>query len=124
MDFSKDQRPLTFKLVLWYGHIFATMFILYGGINIILAFMDHNYDGIEQPIGFLFVGLALIIPAAAYKERKPWGFWGLVVINALVVLLALVGYANLYNLVPLVLSGVALVLLFHSDTKKYLYQRG
>lgn len=123
MEKPQDQRPLTFKLALWYGNIFATMFILYGGIMVVLAFMDHNYDGIEQPIGFLIMGLILIAPVVAYKDLKPWGYWGLVVINGLVVVGAAIGFSEIYNIVPLVLSGVALFALFHSDTKNHLFQR-
>lgn len=124
MEEPKDNRPLSFKLVQWWGYTFSVMFLLYGGVKVILACLDHKYNDIEQPIAFLVIGLILIAPAIAYKEQKPWGYWGLVVINGLVVILALIGVTNPYNLVPLFLSAVALWMLFRAETKNYVFGRG
>ena len=65
--------PITFRVAKWYGYIFAAMFLLYGGVKVLLAFMDHNYTQLAEPLGFLIIGLVLIAPAIAYKELKSWG---------------------------------------------------
>ncbi len=124
MSNPDDDRPLAFKLVSWYAHLFAAMFILYGGVKMILSFLDHQYQEIGQWLLFLVIGLILIIPAMAYKSLKTWGWYGLVVINALVAVFALTGITNPYNLAWLILSLVVLVLLFVSPARSYLFERG
>ena len=55
-----DKTPLTFKLAGWYGVVFAALFLLYGGVKLVLSFLDHNYDDMSQPVIFLFIGLGLL----------------------------------------------------------------
>ncbi|MEA3296814.1 MAG: hypothetical protein U9R56_02995 [candidate division Zixibacteria bacterium] len=119
----KDNRPLTFKLAAWYGYIFSGMFLLYGGINIVLSFLDHSYDDLGKPIAVLAIGLVLLIPVIAYTELKVWGYWSLVGVNALVVLLSIIGFSHIENLILLVLSGIALYTLLSANTKNYLFQQ-
>jgi riboflavin transporter FmnP len=123
LDKSEDDRPLAFKAVSWYAHIFAGMFILYGGVKMILSFLDHQYQEIGQWALFLILGLILIVPAVAYKNLKSWSWYGLVVINALVALVALTGITNPYNAAWLVLSLGVLALLFISPARSYLFER-
>ncbi len=118
----KDDRPLTFKLAGWYGFIFAGIFIIYGGVKVVLSFLDHNYDDLAEPIIFLLIGLGLLIPAFGYKELKSWGYWGLIGINGVVLILAAIGYNQYENIVLLVLSAAALATLFAPATKQYLFK--
>jgi len=117
----QDKGPLSFRAVAWLGYIFAGMFLLHGGVSVILAFLDHKYGEIMEPLMFAVIGLALLMPVMAYVALKPWGYWGLVGINGLVLLLALIDLGQIYNLVPLAMSAVALFLLFRSETKEYLF---
>ncbi len=115
---TKDNRPLSIKLVTGYAFVFATLFLLYGGVKVVLSFLDHNYQDFAQPIVILVMGLILLAPAFAFRDSKPWGYWGLVVINGLVVILSVIGFRQYENLVLLVFSGLALYTLL---SKKYLY---
>lgn len=124
MSKSDNDRPLAFKVVSWYAHLFAAMFILYGGVKMILSFLDHQYQEIGPGLLFLAIGLILITPAIAYKSLKTWGWYGLVAINSLVVLFALVAITNPYNIAWLVLSLGVLALLFVSPARSYLFERG
>ena len=123
MDIEQDRRPLAFRLAGLYGYIFAIMFLLYGAVNIVLGFLDHNYTDIGKPVAILIMGLVFLAPVIAYYELKTWGYWGLVVLNGLVVVGALVNISQHYNIVPLVLSGAALYFLLSPATKDHLFKR-
>ncbi|MFQ6007657.1 MAG: hypothetical protein ACE5K8_01775, partial [Candidatus Zixiibacteriota bacterium] len=57
-----------------------------------------------------------------YRELKAWGWYGLVGINSLVILIALFGYSHYENIVLIILSGIALYALFSPQTKQYLFK--
>jgi len=114
---------LTFKLAQWYAFIFSSVFLLYGGVNIILAIMDHNYIDIAPPIIFVAIGLALMIPAIAYKELKIWGYYGLAGINGIVIILTLFGIGDWRNIILLVLATAAMGALFAPTTRRYLFDQ-
>lgn len=123
MQKSKDNRPLTFKLANWYGFIFSAVFLVYGSVKVILGVLDRNYTDLGAPILFALVGLVLISFAFAYKELKAWGWYGLVVINCLVILLALFGYSHYESIILIILSGIALYSLLSPQTKQYVFKR-
>ena len=104
--------PTLFAVVKWYGYIFALTFVLYGGVKLVLGFLDRNYENAEQLILFLLLGVILLVICFAFKDRKVWGWYGMMSINGLVVLLALFGLSNIFNVVLLVLSLAALGALF------------
>ncbi|UCE23940.1 MAG: hypothetical protein JSU74_11665 [Candidatus Zixiibacteriota bacterium] len=120
---KKDDRPLTYRIAAWYGFAFSSAFILYGGVSIILDILDRNTDNLGEQMLFVILGLVLISFAFAYRELKAWGYYGLVVVNCLIIIGAVVGYRHYENLVLLVLSVVALYALFSSTTKEYLFRR-
>ncbi len=121
---EKTQSATTvFRTVKWYCYIFSLMFLFYGGVTIILDFLDHKYDNLAGPFIFLLVGVILINICFAYRDKRRWGWYGLVVVNGLVVLLSLFGLGNIMNIVLLVLSAVMLALLFLPQTKAEIFSR-
>ncbi len=123
MSEKKDDSPLTYRIAAWYGFIISGIFILYGGVKIILNILDRNYDDLSQPILFLVLGLVLVMFAFAYNELKKWGWYGLIVINSLIIISAAVGFRQYENMVILVISAAALYALFSSSTKEYLFRQ-
>jgi hypothetical protein len=123
MSKKKDDRPLTFKIANWYGVIFASMFLLYGGVKVILNILDRNYQNMGQPFAFALIGVVLFSFVIAYRELKVWGWYGLVGINGLVILLALLDFSHYENVVVMILSGIALYALLSPQTKNYLFKR-
>lgn len=115
-----DSSPITVTLASVYAFVFAAFFLLYGGVKVVLSFLDHSYGDLAQPIIFVVFGLILLAPAFAFREVKQWGYWGLVVVNAAVVILAAIGYQQYENLVVLVFSGAALYALFAPATKEWM----
>lgn len=122
MNAESKQCPLVFKLSYWWAFGLATVFLLYGGVNIVLSFLDHNFKNISQPIIFMLLGIILIVLAYGYKDLKQWGWYSQIVINGLIVLAAIIGYAHYENIILLVLGAGALGALFSSETKTYLAQ--
>lgn len=112
-------RPLLVTLTIWWGYIFAAMYLLYGGVSIILAILDRQYGDMGKPIIFLILGVLLIIVAMAYRDNKSWGWYGLVALNGAIVVLALLGLAHIENIVLLILGIAALAALFSPATKGY-----
>ena len=116
----RDTRPLTFKLAWWWSFGFAAVFALYGTVSLILGFLDRKYGEMLQPVVFLIIGIVLLFVAYAFKGRKNWGWYGEVVVNGAIVLLALFGLGQFGNIVLLVLAGAAIGLLFAAPTRSYL----
>ena len=123
MSENKDDSPLTYRIAGWYGFIISGIFILYGGVKIILNILDRNYDNLSQPILFLVLGLVLVFFAFAFNELKKWGWYGLIAINSLIIISAAVGFKQYENIVILVITAAALYALFSSSTKEYLFRR-
>ncbi|MGH8016255.1 MAG: hypothetical protein ACREBV_08705, partial [Candidatus Zixiibacteriota bacterium] len=53
-------RPITYAFSSVYGFLFALFFLIYGGVKVILSFMDHNYDTLRDPILFTIVCSILV----------------------------------------------------------------
>ena len=120
MSDSIKQAPLSFKLAGWYGMIFASCFLLYGGVKIILSILDRNYSDMGNPIVFSILGLILISFAVAFRDLRKWGWYGMIVINGLVVVGALAMYQHFADIILVILSGAALYFLFAPSTRTYL----
>ena len=63
-----EHVPMTFSIAKWYGFIFAILYLLYGGVSIILGVLDRNYDNMAQPFIFLLAGVVFISFAFAFAE--------------------------------------------------------
>jgi len=116
-----ENRPLTFLVTKWYGYIFSSFFLLYGGVNIVLGFLDRDYTNTPKSLVFLIVGIILITTCIAFRDRKVWGWYGLVGVNGMVVIGSLIGYSEGLNLLYLVLSLICLLLLFTPRTKAEIF---
>jgi len=114
---SRPKRSPAFVAVKWYSLALALMFLAYGGLKIVLGALDRDYSAFPRATIFLLVGLVLSAVCVAYRDGKHWGWYGLVVLNGIVLLLALIGITNVYNLPFLILSAAALALLFSRPLK-------
>lgn len=128
MSDSSTKRPLSFQLARWHGFVFSSIFLIYGGVKIVLSILDRNYTDIAQPIIFAILGAILIAFAFAYSERLSWGWYGLVVLNALVIIASLFDYTRItdiallaINAVIMIFSIAVIVALFKPDTKRLIF---
>lgn len=120
MEKKKEKAPISFRIAGWYGIAFSACFLIYGGGTIVLNVLDKNYTDFANPIVFTIIGLMLISFAIAYREMKKWGWYGLLAINGLVVAIALISYSHTFDMILLLLSAAALVLLLWPTTRAYL----
>jgi len=116
-------RPIPYAFSSVYGFVFAMFFLIYGGVKVILSFMDHNYATLRDPILFTIVGGVLVVFAMAFRDLKNWGRMGLIVLNSLVIIASLFGITRPENVALLILSGGALYGLFAPATKECLAGR-
>lgn len=121
MSKEDKKRALSFSISKWYGYIFSMMFVLYGAVKIILGVLDRDYSDIFQPFIFLLIGVILFNICFAFREAKSWGWYGLVGLNSLVILLALFGLSDSLNVIVGVLSVLALVALLAPQTKTEIF---
>lgn len=113
-------QPMTFRLSYWYSFLFSLTFLLYGGVNIVLAVLDRQYSSIETSLIYAAVGIILISFALAYKEHKQWGWYGMIAAHIAVIVLALFDFSRYESIILFALSGVVLYLLFAPATRSYL----
>ena len=110
--------PFIFGAVKWYAYIFASMYVLYGGIKIALAVLDRSYTGMMPLFFFGALGIAQFLFAFAFRDRRKFGWYGLVIINALVVALSLISLRQQFSVVWLIFSALAVVALFTPSIKE------
>ncbi len=113
-------RPITYAISSVYGFIFSMFFLIYGGVKVILAFMDHNYNSLRDPILFAIIGGVLIIIAMAYRDLKIWGWYGMIAAHGLVIVGSLFGITRPENIAILLLSGLTIYGLLAPPTKAIL----
>lgn len=116
-----QKPPLTFLLAKWYGYVFSMFFLLYGGVNLILGILDRDTSATPKSIVFLILGIILTTVCVGYRDRRVWGWYGLVGVNGLVVIGALIGYSEALNFIYLILSAACLGLLFAPRTKAQIF---
>ncbi len=113
-------RPVTYAISSVYGFMFALFYILYGGIKVILSFLDHTYDSMSEPILFAILGLLLMSFAIAYRDLKNWGWYGLIGANSVVILLGLISISEAGNIAVVLFSAGALYGLLAPSTRECL----
>ena len=119
---ADPQMPLFFNFAKWYGYVLATMFLLYGGVKIVLGVMDRNYDGFSGFVIFILYGLILISIVLAFRDRKTWGWYSMLVLNVLIILLSLLTLSHLSSYVLIVLSILAIAALLTRETKAVIFK--
>jgi hypothetical protein len=120
---NDEDHPMTYVVTKWWAYVFCTMYLLYGGVKVILGFLDHNYTDLNAPLVALVIGLALAVVATGYRDRRSWAWYGLVALNVVVILLAVLKLSFVGNIVLLILSLVMLGALFAPATKSYIFGR-
>ncbi|HUV30437.1 MAG TPA: hypothetical protein VMY05_05010 [Acidobacteriota bacterium] len=123
MSARTEHVPVVFNIVKWYGYVFASSYLLYGAVKIVLAVLDRKYDSMAQPFIFLLFGLILISVTLAFRETKKWGWYGLVALNVIVIIGALFGLSHAENYILIILSLGALGALFAPATKRCFFDR-
>lgn len=124
----ENKAPLTFNIASWYGIVIAVIFLVYGGVKIVLGFLDHKFENLPQLVMFTIIGLILITVVMGFRQFRKWGWYGLIGINSIIILAVL--YDMFFaspasgliteNIILILFSAIALYALFSSATKNYL----
>ncbi|MCX6835870.1 MAG: hypothetical protein NTW07_12230 [candidate division Zixibacteria bacterium] len=109
--------PLTFLLVKWYGYILSMIFLLYGGVSIVLGILDRDYSKTGELLVFFVIGLVLVTLVIGLREHKLWGWYGQIGVHGLIIIIALFHPLNPYNWLLIVLSGGTIGLLMAPPTR-------
>jgi uncharacterized membrane protein HdeD (DUF308 family) len=107
-----------FLAVKWYAYTLAGMYVLYGGVMIALSFLDRNYADMYTPLYFGAMGIAQYWFAFAFRDQKKYGWYGLVTINALVILLSIFTLKERFSMIAPLFSVLALRALFAPSLKE------
>lgn len=119
---EQPRGPMSFEIAKWLGYIFSAMYLLYGGVQIILGVLDRNYEGFAQWLIYLLLGIVLLIIAFAFRDQKKWGWTGMVVLACLTVLGSAVQLRNfsIEGLLLLVVGLLTLGTLMAPTTRAYM----
>ena len=120
---ESSKRPLPFTVAKWYGYIFSLTYIVYGGVSIILEIMDNKYENTTTYVISLLVGIILLTVVFAFRDLKGWGWFGMVGITGLTMLLALLHIKEADYVVMFILSAGALGLLLLPSTRDTVLKR-
>jgi hypothetical protein len=111
---------MSYKIPLWYNFIFASVYLIYGGVKIILSILDRNYYNMDNLIMFTIIGLVLITFTFAYRELRRWGWHGLIIINALIMVGSIFFIMQVENIILFIFSAFVLYFLIKSPTREYI----
>jgi hypothetical protein len=114
---ESNRPPLTFLLAKWYGYILSLIFLLYGGVSIVLGILDRDYSKTGELLVFFVIGLVLVTLVIGFREHKLWGWYGQIGVHGLIIILALFHPLNPYNWLLIVLSGATIGLLMAPPTR-------
>lgn len=109
--------PLTFLLAKWYGIVLSMIFLLYGGVSIILGVLDRDYSHTGQLLVFLGIGIVLLTLVIGFRDGKIWGWYGQIGVHGLIIIFALFHPLNPYNWLLIVFSAGTIGLLFAPPTR-------
>lgn len=112
-----ERLPVAFHLAKWWGYILAAVYMIYGGVRIILSFLDRNYSDMWTLLLSVALGLVLLIFAYGFRDRKIFGWYGQVVVNGIVILLSLFSLKQYGAVIILALAACALLLLSMPSTR-------
>jgi len=110
---------INYKIALWHGYVISGIFLLYGGVQIVLSILDRNYGKMGEMILFAAIGLILLMTVLAFGEHKKFGWYGLIGMNGIIIILSLFGNWQYDQIILLLLSLLSMYMLFTSNTKKY-----
>jgi hypothetical protein len=116
-DSGRERPPLTFLAAKWYGYILSLIFLLYGGVSIVLGMLDRDYSNTGQLLIFLGIGIVLVTLVVGFRDGRRWGWYGQIGVHALIMILVLFNPSNPYNWLLFVLSAATIGLLFAPHTR-------
>jgi hypothetical protein len=117
------RTTVTFIIAKWYGYVLSATFLLYGGVKIVLSFLDRTYADMASSAFFLILGIMLISVAFAYRDRKAWAWYGELAINAIIAVVSVFQLrTHSESIVLLILSAVILALLLAPPTKEVVFK--
>lgn len=120
MSKEKKQTSLQIKIIGWFGVVFASTYLILGAINIVLSILDRTYSNIDRNSIILLEGLPILILSLGFKNGQRWGWIGLSIILAFVVVWTVFKYEDVYGAIWGVLSLIALIsILMPSVRKRY-----
>ena len=87
----------------------------------ILGILDRDYTDFSTFFISLLAGILMSAISIGFRDLKQWGWYGLVVLNGLIVLAVLFNLSDAYNLVYMFLSIGTLAALFARPTKAQIF---
>ena len=123
---NRPKPPLTYKIALYYNYIIALIFVVYGGVKLVLSFLDNNSGEIPTLILFTIYGIIFVTLAQAFKDQKKWGATGLLVVNAFFIVDIIYTSFKLdtqmvvLNIILAVFSAAIIYCLIAQPTKQFL----
>lgn len=113
-----QDRPVSFWIVLWHAYVLSIMFLLFGGVKLLLGLLDRQYDEMVPSGLFFGIGLVIIILAWRFRDLERFGWFGLIAVNGAIIVMSLFGMKeDSLNVVLLVSSLVVLTLALLPATK-------
>lgn len=103
------------------GYIFGTMYLIYAIVSIVLSILDRTYLDIEANIIFLIYGILFMTVSHGFKSRQKWGWFGYVILLALILILSVVGM-DIYILVFGIPAILVLYYLFKPSVRRLYFE--
>jgi len=118
---TSPPRPLPFIVAKWYGYVFSTMFLLYGGVKMIFGWLDHDFSNYGSYAIFFAFGSLFMMISFAFRDQKSWGWYGLTAFSSIASVWSLFTLSREGSLALLVLSIFGLVALLWPSTRRELF---
>ena len=120
---DSNPLPIEIKIFYWFGILFGGMFVIYALVSIVLSFMDRTYQDFGANFMILVYGLPFIIASMGLKNLQKWGWILYTALMAMVLLMAVFGQIDLYGVLIIILSILALGGMMLPSVRKHFFSR-
>lgn len=118
---KKKTTPTAIQIIGWFGIVLACTYLLWGVVGGVLSILDRTYKDFNQNLIIVFYGLIVMTASIAFKSIQKWGYWGLLLILALVVIWTIFSYTDIYGIIWGIASVIMLVGILSPPVRKHYF---
>ena len=114
-----EKAPVPIRTIGWFGIILACTYLVFGIVNIVLSILDRSYANFGDNLVIIIYGIPILAASIAFKNGKRQGWYGLMIIFALFVIMAIAHLNNVYNIAIGIISAALLIAMLTPRIKGY-----
>nr|MBN2277014.1 hypothetical protein [candidate division Zixibacteria bacterium] len=117
-----EKPPLEINIIFWFGAVLAATYLIWGSISIILSILDRTYKDFQQNLVILVYGFIVLTMAIGFRNKRLWGWYGLLAVMSFVVVWSAFKYTDIYGIIWGLLAIFGLVGILLPQVRKHYFK--